>query len=153
MKKRLSRGIFYSALWENNLFTYAVLFILVLLALLVTVAFIWYQSKCENRIRSNRIVLSMTRRGINTFYELNGRYPNSIDEFRQWSIGGAWDKMIVDLTSDKQSEVPEYRQLNDKGGYYYDPNTGEIRLNLTRPVKEYLKLYSGRYQDDVPSSW
>ena len=61
--------------------------------------------------------------------------------------------MYVDLTSEKQSDILEYRKLNDKGGYYYDPNTGEVRLNLTRPVQEYLKWYSGGYKDQVPSSW
>jgi len=59
----------------------------------------------------------------------------------------------VDLNSEKKSNIPEYRQLNDKGGYYYDPNTGEVKLNLTRPVHEYLNRYSGKFKDQVPSSW
>ena len=95
----------------------------------------------------------MTRRGIEALYGLNGRYPKSFDEYRKVVSDSVWDKMFVDLTSEKQSDVPEYRELNDKGGYYYDPNTGEIRLNLTRPVQEYLKFYRGRYKDQIPSSW
>jgi len=43
--------------------------------------------------------------------------------------------------------------LNGKGGFYYDPNTGELRLNLTEPVKHYVPGYKGRYADEIPSSW
>ena len=143
---------FYSALGKKipyfQTFLIALLFVLIVVYVRVE-----HDSKFERRIRTNKVVLDVTRRGITTFYEVNGRYPKSFDEFRQWGRGGVWDNMIMDLTSDKQSEVPEYRQLNDKGGYYYDPNTGEIRLNLTKPVKEYLKRYNGRYKDQIPSSW
>lgn len=152
MKVRRTGGIFYSALGKNIPYSQTFLIALIFV-LLVAGAYIWYQSRCEDRVRGTQALLYVTRSGIKTFYEMNGRYPESINEFRQWSRGGAWDKMIVDLTSDKQSVVPEYRKLNDKGGYYYDPNTGEIRLNLTRPVQEYLKFYSGRYKDQIPSSW
>ena len=152
MKGRRARDIFYLALGKN--IPYSGTFLIALLfVLLVAAAFIWYQSKCENRIRGTRAVLYVTRSGIKAFYEKNGRYPNSFDEFRQWTGSSVWDKMIVDLTSDKQSDVPEYRQLNDKGGYYYDPKTGEVRLNLTRPVHEYIKWYSSRFKDQVPSTW
>jgi hypothetical protein len=143
---------FYSALGKNIPYSRTFLFAL-LFVLLLAAAYTTYGSKCENRIRGTRGILSVTRKGVKIFYDMNGRYPDSIDEYRKWSGGGVLDKMIVDLTSEKQSYVPEYRQLNNKGGYYYDPNTGEIRLNLTRPVKEYLMWYSGRYKDQVPSSW
>jgi hypothetical protein len=152
MKGRRAWRIFYSALGKNIPYSRAFL-IALLFVLLVAAVQVWYDSKCENRIRGIRVTLSMTRRGIEALYELNGRYPKSLDEYRKVVSDGVWDKMIVDLTSDKQNDVPEYRQFNDKGGYYYDPNTGEVRLNLTRPVKEYLRFYSGRYKDQIPSSW
>jgi hypothetical protein len=152
MKVRRTGGIFYSALGKN--IPYSQTFLIALLfVLLVAGAYIWYQSKCEKRIRGIRVVLSMTRRGINAFYGLKGRYPKSFDEYRQVVSESVWGSMYVDLTSDKQSVVPEYHELNDKGGYCYDPNTGQIRLNLTRPVQEYLKFYSGSYKDQIPSSW
>ena len=152
MKEKQVRNVFYLTLGKKIPYFGAFL-IALLFVLLVAVAYISYGSKFEKRIRANKVVLEASRSGIMAFYEVNGRYPKSFDEFRQWSKGGLWDKMFVDLTSDKQSYVPEYRQLNDKGGYYYDPNTGEVRLNLTRPVKEYLKWYSGEYKDQIPSSW
>jgi hypothetical protein len=152
MKVRRAWGIFYSALGKNipysRTFLFALLFVLILVYVQVD-----YDSKCGNRIKFIKLRLGAARKSIQVFFENNGRYPDSFNEFRIWSKGGEWNKMIVDFTSDIQSDVPEYRQLNDKGGYYYDPNTGEIRLNLTRPVKEYLKWYKGRYRDQIPSSW
>ena len=152
MKVRRTGGIFYSALGKNIPYSLTFLFAL-LFVLIVVYVQVDHDSKCGNRIKVIKVYLEATRKGIQVFFENNGRYPDSFNEFRKLSRGGVWNKMIVDLTSDKQSNVPEYRQLNDKGGYYYDPNTGEIRLNLTRPVKEYLKWYNGRYKDQIPSSW
>jgi len=124
-------------------------FILVAFAVYVS-----YQTQHEKRIEATIVYLKALRTSIQVFYNYNGLYPDSLDEFRQWQhAGDIWQKMYVDLTSEKQSDIPEYRELNDKGGYYYDPNSGEIRLNLTRPVKEYLKWYVGRFKDEVPSSW
>lgn len=145
-------GTFYSALGKNIPYSLTFLFAL-LFVLIVVYVRVEYDSKCNNRIKVIKVYLGATRKTIQIFFENNGRYPDSFNEFRKWNRGSVWDKMIVDLTSDKQSEVPEYRQLNDKGGYYYDPNTGEVRLNLTRPVKEYFKRYNGRYKDQIPSSW
>ena len=152
MKGRRAWDIFYSALGKNIPYSRAFL-IALLFVLLVAAVQVWYDSKCEKRIRGIRVTLSMTRRGIEALYGLNGRYPKSFDEYRKVVSDSVWDKMFVDLTSDKQGDVPEYRELNDKGGYYYDPNTGEVRLNLTRPVHEYLKWYNGEYKDQIPSSW
>ncbi len=125
--------------------------------LIFVLVFFAYQDRCKRRIRVIRVNLSVLRDVIRIYSEVHGGYPNSLNEFRQWSKGdqsqGTWDKMYVDLTSDRQSNVPEYRELNDKGGYYYYPNTGEIRLNLTRPLKEYLPYYRGGSKDNVPSTW
>ena len=121
MKERRAWDSFYSALGKN--IPYSTTFLIALFFVLLGVAAqIWHQSKYEKRIRGTRIVLSMTRSGIETFYNMNGRYPKSFDEFRQLAGGSVWDKMYVDLTSEKQNDVPEYRTLNDKGGYYYNPN-------------------------------
>ena len=127
------------------------------LMLVVFVIMVEYNNDCTNRIRVIKIYLGAIRKSIQDFREHNGKYPNSLDELRLYirdkrgySIAPS---MYVDLNSEQQNDVPEYRQLNNKGGYYYDPNTGEVRLNLTRPVKEYLKLYRGAYKDQIPSSW
>lgn len=157
MKAKLPKRIFSLAPRKNR--ACGLIYTLVALLLLMLALFILYlsyQRPYEDRIRANQGYLSILRTDIQFFLEQNCRYPHSLDEFRLWSQahgGRIWDKMYVDLNSEKQTDVPDYRELNDKGDYYYDPNTGEIRLNLTRPVKEYLPGYRGRFKDDVPSSW
>jgi len=156
MKIKLAWDNFYSAMGKN--IPYSSTFLIALLFVLIVVYVqIEYNSKCENRIKVIKVYLGATRKSIQAFYEHNERYPDSLSEFREYVRDESnfikAPEMYVDLTSDKQSDVSEYRQLNDKGGYYYDPNTGEIRLNLTRPVQEYLKWYRGRYKDQIPSSW
>jgi hypothetical protein len=128
----------------------------ILLFVVIILVYLSYQARYRQRLLENQGYLWIIRREIQFFFEQNGRYPNSLDEFRSYALqhnSHIWDKMYIDLTSDKQSDVPEYRELNDKGGYYYDPNTGDIKLNLTRPVKEYLPHYHGRFKDKTPSSW
>ena len=117
-----------------------------------------YDNRCEERILVIRVHLNSLRDNIKHFFKQNGRYPNSLNEYLQYAQAQNQDKsqkikLYVDLSSKETSEIPEYRELNDKGGYYYDPNNGVIRLNLTRPVKEYLKWYRGELKDEIPSTW
>jgi len=117
---------------------------------------VWYRDRCEDRIDAIKINLKTLRRYVSFLYEKHGIYPDSFAQLRGSLIqsgSGNWDRLYVDLASDRQAEVPEYRELNNKGGYYYDPNRGEIRLNLTRPVREYLRWYGGSYADQIPSHW
>ena len=126
------------------------------LLLLLSILYLSYQTRCENHVRAVRVNVQALRRSVKQFWDLNGCQPKSLDEFRRFHRqhkSDIWDEMYVDLTSDKQREVPEYGELNDKGGYFYDPNSGEIRLNLTRPVREYLRWYRGSYEDEIPSHW
>jgi hypothetical protein len=153
MKVKRTGGIFYSALGKNipysRVFLIALLFVLVAIFVL-SILESSYERYCRGRILVLQVNFKTMRTAIEMYYKENAQFPASIMDIRTYI---ASDKMYVDLTSDKQSNVPEYRELNDKGGYYYDPNTGDVRLNLTRPVREYLKFYSGSYKDQVPSSW
>jgi hypothetical protein len=132
------------------------LFLVLFFIVGMVLARIWYRNRCERRIGGIIVSLKTMRRCIAFLDEEHGGYPGSFTELRR-SLGrsgsGNWDRMYVDLTADRQEVVPEYRELNDKGGYYYDPNSGELRLNLTRPVREYLRWYKGAYADQIPSHW
>ena len=129
----------------------------VVLSLLIFAYINSYNKSCERRFVGVQATLKYLRASIFLFSEENGRYPDSLSELEKFckDSGGreSWFKMYVDLSSDKRSEIPEYRELNDKGGYYYDSEKGEVRINLTRPVKKYLPRYQGRYEDTIPSSW
>jgi hypothetical protein len=129
----------------------------VVISLLIVSYINSYTKRCEKRFFQIQVTLKHLRTYIYLFSREKGRYPDSMNELEQFckDFGGneSWFKMYVDLSSDKRSEISEHRKLNDKGGYYYDPKKGEVRLNLTRTVKEYLPRYRGRYEDKVPSSW
>jgi len=116
------------------------------------------QRRFEARLMTIKVSLSYLHNASEVFFNENGRYPDSFNELRRICVDrlgkdSYYAKMYIDLTSDRTSEVPEYRELNDKGGYYYNPNTGQVRLNLTRRVKEYLPGYRGWLSDQIPSTW
>ena len=54
-----------------------------------------------------------------------------------------------------------YRNRLDEGllinhippGFYYNPNTGEVKVNLLNPLKYYLKYYFRRDRNDIPAEW
>ena len=158
MRGKWSKDILCLASRRNIPHTNSLIIALVFVLVVVFVMYILYSSykrasyerDCRARILVLKVNLKTMRTAIEIYHKENDQYPASINEIRPYI---ASDKMYVDLTSDKQIDIPEYRKLNDKGGYYYDPNTGEIRFNLTRPVQEYLKWYSGEYKDQIPSSW
>jgi len=156
MNLKCREAINWLASKESRPYAYAIV-AGVVLSLLVAAYMNRYDERCEARFVRTNAMLKHLRTCVHIFATENGRYPGSLDELRRFvkDVGGkdSWFYMYVDLTSPEQSEVPEYRQFNDKGGYYYDPNTGEVRLNLTRPVKEYLPRYRGRFKDQIPSSW
>jgi hypothetical protein len=131
-----------------------------LLVVVLSMFYISYQRRCTDHIRSLRARMMVLRTHITEFRQFTGRQARSLDEFRQFARDHRkrlweemYEEMYVDLTSVRHKEVPEYRELNDKGGYFYDPNTGESRLNLTRRVRDYLPYYSGVYSDQIPSHW
>jgi hypothetical protein len=139
-----------------SVFVYVLAGGLVLLLLSLSVLYFSYETRCRSHIREVRVHLEALRRSVKEFADLNGHQPKSLDELRRfYKDHGShfWERMYVDLTSGKQEEVPEYRELNDKGGYFYEPTTGEVRLNLTRPVREYLRLYRGSCEEQTPSHW
>jgi type II secretory pathway pseudopilin PulG len=156
MKLKWPKSILWLGSKESSPYAHLIIVVLVLVLLIVALQ-MSYDTRCDRRIRATIGHLKALRNAMNVYFRMYGQYPDSLNEFQQWAKGGKhsgfWDKMYVDLTSGKQIDIPVYRELNNKGGYYYDPNTGEIRLNLTRPVKGYLKWYGGCYKNKVPSSW
>jgi hypothetical protein len=108
-----------------------------------------YQRQCRDRISTTRTELDIMRKSIEIILDEKGHYPNSLNEVKLFLRGSYY----VDFKLKRQNDFQEYRELNDKGGYYYDPNTGKIKLNMTRPVKDYMPSYQGAFKDEIPSEW
>ena len=62
-------------------------------------------------------------------------------------------KIRSEHISDTDGCSSESAVLNGKGGWYYDRKTGDIRINLTQPVKHYMKWYFGFDRNEKPSDW
>ena len=101
--------------------------------------------------------LGMMRTTIGEFKEREGRYPYSVEEVMAYLRGRprhAVAGVFVDFEGRvKRGDVNETATIDNTGGYYYDKESGEIKVNLTKPVKDYIPFYFGRYRDEVPSEW
>lgn len=106
--------------------------------------------KQRGRVEATRIHLLLIRKTIEAYKEEFGNYPDSIDDVRKYA---SEDVIFFDFKDEPQSDIPEHGELNGKGGYYYNKETGEVRLNLTNPVKEYFKFYIGPRANEIPSEW
>jgi hypothetical protein len=109
------------------------------------------------RIEWTIIALEAGRYGIGVFNESEGRYPDSLSELetyaeRQPEKNLRQGRLQEYISSELGSEA-ESATLNGKGGWFYDNTTGELRVNLTKPLRTYFKYYYHRGRNDIPSDW
>ena len=127
--------------------------------LLVTIGLVWtwilgnsYRWRLQPTI--NNLVLS--RRSIELFTEQNGRFQDSLHELweywknhperREWP-GPSGECISAKLNSTESSV------LDGTGGLYYDPKIGELKINLTKPLKSYWRFYFGKKRNEIPADW
>jgi len=55
--------------------------------------------------------------------------------------------------SEKQSNSHEHSVLDGTGGLHYNPKTGVLKVNLTKPLKSYWRFYFGKRRNEVPADW
>ena len=110
----------------------------------------------QSRIESSSINLRFARRSIRLFTEQNGRFPDSLHELNEYGEKFP-DKTQYffspsELIAGKRN-YDEHSVLDGTGGLYYNPKTGELKLNLTKPLKSYWKFYFGKKRSEVPADW
>ena len=102
-------------------------------------------------------MLSKARSDLKEYYDQKGSYPNTLEELAQFGKNnpnsGVKPKLPKEYISQKMGCPFEYNSLNGKGGWYYDNATGDIRVNVTVPVKNYFKLYFGEERNQIPAEW
>ena len=123
-------------------------------------AFLWhnyYTSSDIKRIGWTMAMLSKARSDLKEYYDQKGSYPNTLEELAQFGKNnpnsGVKPKLPKEYISQKMGCPFEYNSLNGKGGWYYDNATGDIRVNVTVPVKNYFKLYFGEERNQIPAEW
>ncbi len=141
---------------------YKARFLGIVVGLIVSITlFLWLQFSsffnASEMVRNQRVTLARNRILIGMFKEAEGRYPNSLDELTEY-IAQNPDFVprvirFAEHISDPNGNSKEFNVLNGEGGWYYDKNTGELRFNLTKPVKHYLRFYLGIYRNEIPADW
>jgi hypothetical protein len=114
----------------------------------------------SDRVHITRRNMDSARYYMDLFKRVNNRYPSSLSELERFAVDNyqpvnrlTFSANYVDLISDPNGNRRVHTELNGTGGWYFEPNTGELRLNLTKPVKYYLKSYPGAEMNDIPVTW
>ncbi|MBN1973593.1 MAG: hypothetical protein JW787_08130 [Sedimentisphaerales bacterium] len=132
------------------------LIIITLLALLVYLI-TYANDSYYDRMLSTKTGLRFSRQSIQLFYEQNKRFPDSLHELDDYAKKFPENIKIYfspgEVISSNNVFRSEHQVLDSTGGLYYDPNKGEIKINLTKPLKSYWIFYYGEGRNEVPADW
>lgn len=125
-------------------------FLIGILLLTGLVLLIDINNSYRSKLRMQKTNLAMSRTNIRLFAEQNGRFPDSLHELNEY-------KKEFPVTPKEfiagKSDPSEHSVLDGKGGLYYNSKTGELKLNLVRPMKSYWRFYLGKKRNEVPADW
>lgn len=111
---------------------------------------------CNRKIRTTRLYLELYRHKVETYKEAIGQYPETLAAMHEFAKEHPdieiYGKSKEYITSGK-GVWSESANLDGSGGWYYNPQTGEIKINLTHPIKKYTFLYFGSYRNEIPAEW
>jgi len=144
-------------------FTIIELMIVLIIIALLFILFFWLVpplARVDMGIRSTKGRLFFAREKIKEFKNSHKRYPSSLKELERYILQdpgiagqGYGDNFFVEGYSDPKGNTRKVNILDGKGGWYYNKEAGEIRVNLTKPVKYYIKFYFGKHRNEIPSEW
>jgi type II secretory pathway pseudopilin PulG len=104
---------------------------------------------------SSELSLSYLREQIRQYHETTGEFPSSLAQMKARFVGKQGERWGPDrewLSTDKGNER-ESSVLDGSGGWYYNKETGELKINLNKPLKSYLKHYCRRDRNERPCDW
>jgi hypothetical protein len=136
-----------------------VLIIAVAVSIIIVSFIFWVRGPASypTRVLWTRQSLQHIRASIRRFKETEGRYPTSWAELHD--RGQEKGKIHVlpehrkEYISEETGAEQEHSELDGSGGWYYNSNMGEIRVNLTKPLKHYFKIYLRSDRNEIPSNW
>jgi hypothetical protein len=107
--------------------------------------------------------LHYARHCIRTFKKDVGRFPKSVQELYEYgkripegdSERLHWRFPFMERISRnwRTEGAREHAKLDGSGGLFYNPENGDIKVNLTKPLRYYWRGYSGGKQDEIPADW
>jgi hypothetical protein len=104
---------------------------------------------------SSEMSLSYLREQIKQYHERTGKFPSSLAQMKARFVGKPGERWGPDkewLSTDK-GNGRESNVLDGSGGWYYNQETGELRINLNQPLKSYLNHYYRRDRNERPCDW
>ena len=111
----------------------------------------------NTRLDTTKMRLKTIRMGIEEFNKETRRFPTSLSEIEEYGRKNPEAPFLHSLgkefLSDAEGNSQEFTELNGKGGWYYNKDTGEVSINLNKPLKNYLNTYFGKERNEVPSDW
>ncbi len=135
--------------------------IIFLLSLVVILCFLHVEdiTTYDEALHTTKWNLVRARSGVKWFEGKTDRLPSCLCEINAYARSNKNDPNILmtirflENLSSSGGIDREYDALSGDGGWFYDPNTGEVRVNLTKPVKHYLKFYFGKERNEIPADW
>ncbi len=106
-------------------------------------------------VRSTRTRLAWNRALIQQYHRLEGRYPDSLAELAKYCEKKDASKRVFldEHLSDSHGLTRESTVLDGEGGWYYNNETGELRVNLTKPLKHYAPVFWDSSRNQPPAEW
>lgn len=110
------------------------------------------------KVRGARKTVVELRDDVLRYKDVTGEYPATLSAMKQYGRqhpkSNISAKMSKEYISHSDRGVSnEYSSLNGKGGWYYDSATGDVKINLTKPVKEYRRFYFLSGKNEIPADW
>lgn len=132
-------------------------FVLLLSVILITSAGVVYTClpRFEKRVMRTQRNLRIMRERITDLHNTRGAYPASLEDAGMIRDPNGVERRVArrEYITSMDGCNTQSKELNGAGGWCYDPNTGMMRVNVNRPLKEYLWFYFGPERNERPSDW
>ncbi len=131
---------------------------LILLFVIIMVVFNDADSIYKHRVDGTKFSLYYLRSMIICYNKEEGIYPKSLAEMQNYfneKKTNSFRNNNSEYISSKDGCDKEFDSLDGNGGWYYDNNTGLVKVNITKPVNYYLqsKSWFCSSDDEIPSEW
>ena len=108
------------------------------------------------RLSSTCVSLVHLRGSLKHYKEEVGEFPESLTEMEQHYDGHDSYSFKLNkeyISSYEEGSNQEFNTLNGKGGWYYNKETGEIVINIDKPLKSCFDHYYYSNRNEVPADW
>jgi len=104
---------------------------------------------------ASRMALADLREKIAYYREEVGGFPSSLAQMEEYFAGhpGRQWRPSREHISSWDGNGRESASLDGSGGWYYSSETGEVRVNLNKPLKDCFEHYHRLDRWDRPCDW